>query len=58
MEFSRIMQSSKGENGTEGKQRTVYQTLKAKEVWRKNPLPWVFFFLNIGNVQKSKNVLK
>ncbi|XP_073320670.1 oxysterol-binding protein 1-like isoform X2 [Pagrus major] len=39
MEFSRIMQSSKGENGTEGKQRTVYQTLKAKEIWTKNPLP-------------------
>ncbi|XP_032420112.1 oxysterol-binding protein 1-like isoform X2 [Xiphophorus hellerii] len=39
MEFSRIMQSSKGENGTEGKQRTVYQTLKPKEIWRKNPLP-------------------
>lgn len=39
MEFSRIMQSSKGENGSEGKQRTVYQTLKAKEIWRKNPLP-------------------
>uniref|UniRef100_A0A665TAI2 Oxysterol-binding protein n=1 Tax=Echeneis naucrates TaxID=173247 RepID=A0A665TAI2_ECHNA len=39
MEFSRVMQSSKGENGTEGKQRTVYQTLKAKGVWTKNPLP-------------------
>nr|XP_019958691.1 PREDICTED: oxysterol-binding protein 1-like isoform X1 [Paralichthys olivaceus]XP_019958692.1 PREDICTED: oxysterol-binding protein 1-like isoform X1 [Paralichthys olivaceus]XP_019958693.1 PREDICTED: oxysterol-binding protein 1-like isoform X1 [Paralichthys olivaceus]XP_019958694.1 PREDICTED: oxysterol-binding protein 1-like isoform X1 [Paralichthys olivaceus]XP_019958695.1 PREDICTED: oxysterol-binding protein 1-like isoform X1 [Paralichthys olivaceus] len=39
MELSRVMQSSKGENGTEGKQRTVYQTLKAKEIWRKNPLP-------------------
>ncbi|XP_051939406.1 oxysterol-binding protein 1-like isoform X2 [Hippocampus zosterae] len=39
MEFSRIMQSSKSENGAEGKQRTVYQTLKAKEIWRKNPLP-------------------
>uniref|UniRef100_A0A3Q3LZV6 Oxysterol-binding protein n=1 Tax=Mastacembelus armatus TaxID=205130 RepID=A0A3Q3LZV6_9TELE len=39
MEFSRVMQSSKGENGTEGKQRTVYQTLKAKEIWRNNPLP-------------------
>ncbi|XP_061574832.1 oxysterol-binding protein 1-like isoform X2 [Cololabis saira] len=39
MEFSRIMQSSKGENSSEGKQRTVYQTLKAKEIWRKNPLP-------------------
>lgn len=39
MEFSKVMQSSKGENGTEGKQRTVYQTLKSKEIWRKNPLP-------------------
>lgn len=40
MEFSRVMQSSRGgENGTEGKQKTVYQTLKAREVWRKNPLP-------------------
>ncbi|CAI5680794.1 unnamed protein product [Oreochromis niloticus] len=39
--FSRDVprKSSKGENGTEGKQRTVYQTLKAKEIWRKNPLP-------------------
>ncbi|XP_077381037.1 oxysterol-binding protein 1-like isoform X2 [Festucalex cinctus] len=39
MEFSRITQSSKSENGAEGKQRTVYQTLKAKEIWRKNALP-------------------
>lgn len=39
MEFSRVMQSSRGgENGTEGKQKTVYQTLKAREVWRRNPL--------------------
>ncbi|XP_049616689.1 oxysterol-binding protein 1 isoform X1 [Syngnathus scovelli] len=40
LEFSRVMQSSRGgENGSEGKQKTVYQTLKAREVWRKNPLP-------------------
>lgn len=40
MEFSRVMQSSRGgENGTEGKQKTVYQTLKAREIWRRNPLP-------------------
>ncbi|CAL8241937.1 unnamed protein product [Merluccius merluccius] len=42
MEFSRVMQSSRGggaENGAEGKQKTVYQTLKAREIWRKNPLP-------------------
>uniref|UniRef100_A0A3P8NKF5 Oxysterol-binding protein n=1 Tax=Astatotilapia calliptera TaxID=8154 RepID=A0A3P8NKF5_ASTCA len=40
MEFSKVMQSSRGgENGTEGKQKTVYQTLKARELWRRNPLP-------------------
>lgn len=39
MEYSRVIQSSKGEDDTEGKQRTVYQTLKAKEIWIKNPLP-------------------
>ncbi|XP_062333295.1 oxysterol-binding protein 1 isoform X10 [Osmerus eperlanus] len=40
MEFSRVMQSSKGgENGAEGKQKTVYQTLKARELWKKNELP-------------------
>ncbi|XP_062373793.1 oxysterol-binding protein 1 isoform X1 [Sardina pilchardus] len=40
MEFSRVMQSSRGgENGTEGRQKTVYQTLKAREIWRKTPLP-------------------
>uniref|UniRef100_A0A3Q2NQI2 Oxysterol-binding protein n=1 Tax=Fundulus heteroclitus TaxID=8078 RepID=A0A3Q2NQI2_FUNHE len=40
MEFSRVMQSSRGgENGTEGKQKTVYQTLKARELWKRNPLP-------------------
>lgn len=44
MEFSRVIQSSKGEDGTEGKQRTVYQTLKAKEIWKKTPLPYVSAF--------------
>ncbi|XP_076150781.1 oxysterol-binding protein 1 isoform X3 [Alosa pseudoharengus] len=40
MELSRVMQSSRGgENGTEGRQKTVYQTLKAREIWRKTPLP-------------------
>ncbi|XP_061840062.1 oxysterol-binding protein 1 isoform X2 [Nerophis lumbriciformis] len=52
MEFSRIMQSSKSENGAEGKQRTVYQTLKAKEIWRKNPLPegaeTMYFFSSLA----------
>ncbi|KAJ8281275.1 hypothetical protein GJAV_G00065670 [Gymnothorax javanicus] len=40
MEFSRVMQSSRGgENGADGKQKTVYQTLRARELWKKNPLP-------------------
>ncbi|XP_061107322.1 oxysterol-binding protein 1-like isoform X1 [Conger conger] len=45
MEFSRVMQSSRGgpggglENGVEAKQKTVYQTLRARELWRKTPLP-------------------
>ncbi|KAG2463995.1 OSBP1 protein, partial [Polypterus senegalus] len=39
IEFSRIMQSTRGENGTEGKQKTVYQTLRAKELWKRHPLP-------------------
>uniref|UniRef100_A0AAR2KLC0 Oxysterol-binding protein n=1 Tax=Pygocentrus nattereri TaxID=42514 RepID=A0AAR2KLC0_PYGNA len=40
MECSRVMQSSRGgENGMEGRQKTVYQTLKARELWRKTPLP-------------------
>ncbi|XP_073716671.1 oxysterol-binding protein 1 isoform X4 [Misgurnus anguillicaudatus] len=40
MECSRVMQSTRGgENGAEGRQKTVYQTLKAKELWRKTPLP-------------------
>ncbi|XP_016891020.1 oxysterol-binding protein 1-like isoform X2 [Cynoglossus semilaevis] len=52
MEFSRIMQSSRGEDGAEGKQRTVYQTLKAKELWRKNLLPdgaeTMYFFSSLA----------
>ncbi|KAG9346968.1 hypothetical protein JZ751_005895 [Albula glossodonta] len=44
MEFSKVMQSSKGgmgsvENGMESRQKTVYQTLRARELWKKNPLP-------------------
>uniref|UniRef100_A0A8C2AIC8 Oxysterol-binding protein n=1 Tax=Cyprinus carpio TaxID=7962 RepID=A0A8C2AIC8_CYPCA len=40
MEYSRVMQSSRGgENGADGRQKTVYQTLKAKELWKKTPLP-------------------
>ncbi|XP_058642379.1 oxysterol-binding protein 1 isoform X7 [Onychostoma macrolepis] len=40
MECSRVMQSTRGgENGADGRQKTVYQTLKAKELWKKTPLP-------------------
>ncbi|KAL0970715.1 hypothetical protein UPYG_G00246260 [Umbra pygmaea] len=52
MDFSRVMQSTRGENGTEGRQKTVYQTLKAKELWRKNPLPegaeTMYFFTKLA----------
>ncbi|XP_067117472.1 oxysterol-binding protein 1-like isoform X1 [Osmerus mordax] len=53
LEFSRVMQSSKGgENGTEGKQKTVYQTLKARELWKKNTLPeaaeTMYFFTSLA----------
>ncbi|KAJ8007978.1 hypothetical protein DPEC_G00099960 [Dallia pectoralis] len=52
LEFSRVMQSTRGENGTEGRQKTVYQTLKAKELWRKNPLPegaeTMYFFTDLA----------
>ncbi|XP_029367194.1 oxysterol-binding protein 2 isoform X2 [Echeneis naucrates] len=39
MESSKIIQSSRGGTGTEGKQKTVYQTLSPKLLWKKYPLP-------------------
>uniref|UniRef100_A0A8C7MA29 Oxysterol binding protein 2b n=1 Tax=Oncorhynchus kisutch TaxID=8019 RepID=A0A8C7MA29_ONCKI len=39
IESSRIVQSSKGGSGSEGKQKTVYQTLSPKLLWKKYPLP-------------------
>ncbi|XP_010167500.1 oxysterol-binding protein 2, partial [Antrostomus carolinensis] len=39
MECSKIVQSSHGSTSTEGKQKTVYQTLSPKVLWRKYPLP-------------------
>uniref|UniRef100_A0A8C4QIP4 Oxysterol-binding protein n=1 Tax=Eptatretus burgeri TaxID=7764 RepID=A0A8C4QIP4_EPTBU len=37
IECSKVVQSSKG--GTEGRQKTVYQTLPAKLLWKRRPLP-------------------
>ncbi|XP_072244030.1 oxysterol-binding protein 2 isoform X2 [Leuresthes tenuis] len=37
MESAKIIQSSRG--GSEGKQKTVYQTLSPKLLWKKYPLP-------------------
>ncbi|XP_030193933.1 oxysterol-binding protein 1 isoform X1 [Gadus morhua] len=62
MEFSRVMQSSRGsssgsgaagENGAaEARQKTVYQTLKAREIWHKNALPeraeTMYFFTELA----------
>ncbi|XP_036843696.1 oxysterol-binding protein 2 [Oncorhynchus mykiss] len=50
MEFPRVMQSSKGENGTQGQQKTVYQTLKGRELWWKNPLPGLHLHLMLEGV--------
>ncbi|XP_029018100.1 oxysterol-binding protein 2 isoform X2 [Betta splendens] len=39
MESAKIIQSSRGGSGSEGKQKTVYQTLSPKPLWKKYPLP-------------------
>uniref|UniRef100_A0A665USX5 Oxysterol-binding protein n=1 Tax=Echeneis naucrates TaxID=173247 RepID=A0A665USX5_ECHNA len=39
MESSKIVDSSQGCGGSEGKQKTVYQTLQPKLLWKKYPLP-------------------
>lgn len=40
MECAKIVQSSQGSTGSEGKlQKTIYQTLTPKVLWKKYPLP-------------------
>ncbi|XP_017266199.1 oxysterol-binding protein 2 isoform X1 [Kryptolebias marmoratus] len=39
MESAKIVESSQGCGGSEGKQKTVYQTLQPKLLWKKYPLP-------------------
>lgn len=39
MESAKIVQSSRGSSSSEGKQKTVYQTLTPKLLWKKYPLP-------------------
>ncbi|XP_056888506.1 oxysterol-binding protein 2 isoform X2 [Takifugu flavidus] len=39
IESAKIVQSSRGGGGTEGKQKTVYQTLPPKLLWKKYSLP-------------------
>uniref|UniRef100_UPI00398E5C3A oxysterol-binding protein 1-like n=1 Tax=Pristiophorus japonicus TaxID=55135 RepID=UPI00398E5C3A len=39
MDYSRVLHSSKGENGTEGRQKTVYETLRGKELWKRHKAP-------------------
>ncbi|XP_017566671.1 oxysterol-binding protein 2-like isoform X4 [Pygocentrus nattereri] len=39
MESAKIVQSSRGSSGAEGKQKTVYQTLSPRLLWKKYPLP-------------------
>lgn len=39
MECAKIVQSSPSSPSSDGKQKTVYQTLPAKLLWKKHPLP-------------------
>ncbi|XP_051552233.1 oxysterol-binding protein 2-like isoform X2 [Myxocyprinus asiaticus] len=39
MESAKVVQSSRGSSSSEGKQKTVYQTLSPKLLWKKYPLP-------------------
>ncbi|XP_078083033.1 oxysterol-binding protein 2-like isoform X5 [Mustelus asterias] len=39
MEFAKVVESSQDGTSCEGKQKTVYQTLPPKVLWRKYPLP-------------------
>ena len=39
MECAKIVQSSPSSPSSDGKQKTVYQTLPAKLLWKKYPLP-------------------
>nr|XP_057926515.1 oxysterol-binding protein 2 isoform X2 [Doryrhamphus excisus] len=39
IESAKIIQSSRGGSGSEGKQKTIYQTLSPKLLWKKYPLP-------------------
>lgn len=59
MESSKIVDSSQGCGGSEGKQKTVYQTLQPKLLWKKYPLPYVqptlTHFCHILNVECLAN---
>lgn len=46
MESAKIVDSSQGCGGSEGKQKTVYQTLQPKLLWKKYPLPYVYIYLH------------
>lgn len=48
MESSKIVDSSQGCGGSEGKQKTVYQTLQPKLLWKKYPLPYVSLIISCG----------
>ncbi|XP_072354211.1 oxysterol-binding protein 2-like [Scyliorhinus torazame] len=39
MDYSRVLHSSKGENSAEGRQKTVYETLRGKELWKRHKSP-------------------
>lgn len=50
MESAKIVDSSQGCGGSEGKQKTVYQTLQPKLLWKKYPLPYGYLIQQLDFV--------
>lgn len=52
MECAKVVDSSQGCGGSEGKQKMVYQTLQPKMLWKKYPLPYVYLWrdLHLGSL--------
>lgn len=57
MESAKIVQSSRGSSSSEGKQKTVYQTLTPKLLWKKYPLPYVKYCKTHSRGQNVCSVL-
>uniref|UniRef100_A0A3B4BWR6 Oxysterol-binding protein n=1 Tax=Pygocentrus nattereri TaxID=42514 RepID=A0A3B4BWR6_PYGNA len=60
MESAKIVQSSRGSSGAEGKQKTVYQTLSPRLLWKKYPLPYnaenMYYFSSLALTLNEEEV--